>query len=283
MEQAQQVFCMQCGESLSATATFCPHCGADQNQPRVNMPSPTTSEPIPAGIRGWSWGAFWLTWLWAIFNKTWIGLLALIPLVNLGMMVVLGLKGREWAWRNQRWSSVDEFNRVQKKWNSASWIIVAAGLVLGGAAIYMDGHMASQGRWNASDSDTSATDAELGLDLPPPKTATAPTNNTPYPQPQLAFSKIDFLRALKEIGLDDDQKKELTNYLSNPQVFWSECVARDSGMAQALGGANQTEAQAHGVASCQATAKIYYQCLHNTRLDDAAMCLQQYISNIAGD
>lgn len=72
---------------------------------------------LPDGIKGWSWGAFLFNWIWAIGNKTWIGLLCLIPYVNLVMMFFLGFKGREWAWQNKRWDSVEHFNRVQKRWS----------------------------------------------------------------------------------------------------------------------------------------------------------------------
>ena len=72
---------------------------------------------IPEGVKGWSWGAFFLNWIWAISNKTWIGLLCLIPYVGFIMSFFLGAKGREWAWRNKRWQSVEHFNQVQKKWS----------------------------------------------------------------------------------------------------------------------------------------------------------------------
>ena len=112
------VFCTQCGQKIPSSAQACPHCGAQQTQAAAStsVPPQAASLPVstlPEGIKGWSWGAFWLSWIWAIFNKTWIGLLALIPLVNLVMMVILGLKGREWAWRNKAWPSVEHFNRVQ--------------------------------------------------------------------------------------------------------------------------------------------------------------------------
>ena len=72
---------------------------------------------IPDGVKGWSWGAFFLNWIWAAFNSTWIGLLALIPYAGFIMAIILGLKGREWAWKNKRWDSLEHFNRVQKKWS----------------------------------------------------------------------------------------------------------------------------------------------------------------------
>ena len=74
--------------------------------------------PIPDGVKGWSWGAFFLNWIWSIGNKTWIGLLALIPYVGLIVAVVLAIKGREWAWQNKRWDDLDHFNRVQRRWSA---------------------------------------------------------------------------------------------------------------------------------------------------------------------
>jgi len=73
--------------------------------------------PLPDGVTGWSWGAFSLTWIWAIPNKTWLGLLAVVPFIGLVMRFVLGAKGREWAWQNKRWESVEHFNRVQRQWS----------------------------------------------------------------------------------------------------------------------------------------------------------------------
>ena len=71
---------------------------------------------IPPGVAGWSWGAFLLNWIWAIGNRTWFGLLAIIPYVGIITAIYLGIKGRELAWRNRRWDSVEHFNSVQRKW-----------------------------------------------------------------------------------------------------------------------------------------------------------------------
>lgn len=102
------VFCRYCGKELHETAPTCPHCGAVQNQKDI---------AVPDGIKGWSWGAFLLNWIWAIGNRTWVGLLALVPLAGVIMAFILGFKGREWAWRNKHWESVEHFNQVQKKWS----------------------------------------------------------------------------------------------------------------------------------------------------------------------
>lgn len=92
----------------------------------------SASKEVPPGIAGWSWGAFLWNWIWAIFNNTWIGLLALVPGVNLVMIFVLGAKGREWAWKNKQWDSVEHFNRVQRKWSVWGIGLVLASLLLSG-------------------------------------------------------------------------------------------------------------------------------------------------------
>jgi hypothetical protein len=120
------VFCRGCGKEIHETATACPHCGALQN-----VVKKIEGGAIPDGIKGWSWGAFFLNWIWAIGNKTWIGLLALIPYVGFIMAIVLGFKGREWAWKNNNWESVEHFNRVQKKWSYWGVGIVVGALVIG--------------------------------------------------------------------------------------------------------------------------------------------------------
>jgi putative copper export protein len=78
----------------------------------------------PPEVQGWSWGAFLLNWIWAVSNKTYIGLLCMIPYIGFLFAFYLGIKGRELAWRNKRWDSLEHFQRVQKKWSIWGVIIV---------------------------------------------------------------------------------------------------------------------------------------------------------------
>lgn len=171
-----KLFCTQCGQQIAATDRHCPHCGTTQT---VVMPPATPGKKaVPDGIRGWSWGAFLLSWVWAIGNKTWIGLLALIPYVGLVMAIVLGIKGREWAWQNKEWDSVEHFQRVQKQWNRWAFIIIGALLVIGllagiGIAMYEE-HAPSIHTSQAQD-----------IPAPPP---TAPDTPAAIPS-TLAFDK----------------------------------------------------------------------------------------------
>lgn len=86
---------------------------------------------VPPEIEGWNWGAFFFNWIWALGNKTYIGLLALIPVVGLVVSIVLGLKGNEWAWRNKRWKSIEHFKSVQRKWALASAAMIAISVCAG--------------------------------------------------------------------------------------------------------------------------------------------------------
>jgi hypothetical protein len=80
-----------------------------------------------------------------MYNKTWIGLLVIVPYVGFIMSIILGFKGREWAWKNKQWDSVEHFNRVQKKWSFWGVIVVGSSIAIGiiagaGVAIYSSQH-----------------------------------------------------------------------------------------------------------------------------------------------
>ena len=131
------MFCTGCGTQAIEDDTFCGGCGSAQRSAAINTRQATPAkvfhvgqqakpETVPEGVRGWSWGAFLLNWIWAVGNNTWIGLLALIPIVNIPVSFWLGMNGREQAWRNRHWDSIDHFNRVQRLWSQ--W---AVGIILG--------------------------------------------------------------------------------------------------------------------------------------------------------
>jgi hypothetical protein len=129
MTNGGTMFCTGCGTQSADSDLFCGGCGnAQRNGSGKDAHLASTSaifhvgqavqqQAVPDGIKGWSWGAFWLNWIWAIGNNTWIGLLALIPYVNIPVMIWLGFKGREMAWRNRHWDNVEHFKRVQRAWS----------------------------------------------------------------------------------------------------------------------------------------------------------------------
>ena len=97
------------------------------------------SFPVPEEIKGWSWGAFLLNWIWSIGNNTYIGLLALVPYLGFIMVIILGIKGNEWAWQNRRWESIEHFKNTQRVWTNVGVVlliievfIIVAVVVIGG-------------------------------------------------------------------------------------------------------------------------------------------------------
>jgi hypothetical protein len=106
------------------------------------------ASPVPAGVRGWSWGALFFGWIWAVFNRVWIGLLTLVPGFGLILAIILAIKGREWAWASRSWDSVEHFQRVQRRWNlwgifvgvGIFMISLAAGIVVPDYQHYRQSH-----------------------------------------------------------------------------------------------------------------------------------------------
>lgn len=105
---------------------------------------PHPGQVLPPGIKGWSWGFFLLSFIWAIGNKTWIGLLALVPVLGLPVPFILGFKGREWAWKNKQWESVEHFNRVQRNWSRWGVGVILMTLSLYGVAFGIYAYNAAQ-------------------------------------------------------------------------------------------------------------------------------------------
>lgn len=87
---------------------------------------------IPAELDRWNWGAFFLNWIWGIGNSTFIALLALIPFVNIIMIIVLGARGSRWAWQNRAWRDAEQFRKTQRNWAIAGLVVWVVGM--GGVA-----------------------------------------------------------------------------------------------------------------------------------------------------
>jgi hypothetical protein len=90
---------------------------------------------VPEGVKGWSWGGFFLTLIWGVQNRVNISLLAVIPISNVVMPFVLGAKGREWAWKKAHWESIEEFQQVQHEWSIVALIVLSLVFFLGIASI----------------------------------------------------------------------------------------------------------------------------------------------------
>lgn len=103
----------------------------------------------PLNLSKWSWGAFALSWIWGFFNGCWwiflikLGFLVLtvilwwVPLatllisfIELGVNIIFGVKGTEWAWNNRSWTSIASFMQTQDVWNKVGLALFIAGIVV---------------------------------------------------------------------------------------------------------------------------------------------------------
>lgn len=90
----------------------------------INTSGAGPGTAIPQDAKGLSWGGFFWNWIWGLFNGTYIALLGLIPIVNIVVSFWLLFKGRELAWQNKRWDSLEHFNTTQKRWAIAGLLLI---------------------------------------------------------------------------------------------------------------------------------------------------------------
>ena len=88
-----------------------------------------TASVLPAELKGWNWGAFFLNWIWGIGNNVWIALISFV----LGFIwaIMLGLKGNEWAWQHKKWDSIEHFKRTQRTWRKWGFVLFIVGVAIG--------------------------------------------------------------------------------------------------------------------------------------------------------
>ena len=131
MEQSKQLDSVDAeGAKRAREAVSLPMLGEDETHktPIANTSGMGVHAKIPDGVKRFSAGASILSGPWGWGNKSWLGLAAYLPYVGVLFAIYLGFKGREMAWRNKRWESVEHFNKVQKKWDR--WGILVAFVLL---------------------------------------------------------------------------------------------------------------------------------------------------------
>jgi len=85
---------------------------------------------IPKEIKRWNWGAAGLPIIWGLYHGVWISLLSYVPIFGWMWVVVMGIKGNEWAWKKNKWQSVKAFKESQKKWKIVGIIFMVISFVL---------------------------------------------------------------------------------------------------------------------------------------------------------
>jgi hypothetical protein len=71
---------------------------------------------VPEEIKGWNWAAAFLPTVWGVYHRSWLFLLRYVPFLSWVWWIIMGIKGNEWAWKNNQWESVERFKRAQARW-----------------------------------------------------------------------------------------------------------------------------------------------------------------------
>ncbi len=91
----------------------------------VKKGSITSNKPADDVIK-FNWGAFIGTLFWGIFNKAWITFLIIpfaLTTAGFPFMLICGLKGNEWAYKNKKYDDVEKFHKSQYN-QSILWLIL---------------------------------------------------------------------------------------------------------------------------------------------------------------
>lgn len=110
----------------------------------VSFNQQSANGEFPEELRKWNWGAFLLSWIWGISNNTFIAFLVLVPIFNIYILIMLGMKGNEWAWKNRKFQSIEHFKKVQKAWTLWGVILFAISVIGMVALFTLGGHAANK-------------------------------------------------------------------------------------------------------------------------------------------
>lgn len=134
--------CPYCSEEIQDEAIKCKFCDEWLNKKQVNEVAKndnvdrnlSTSQlntsgqgenaVIPEEIKKWNWGAALMGYIWGFAHKK-VGITiiayitsGIIPFSGIAWLIVFGIKGNEWAWRNNKYESVDQFLKKQAVWRN---------------------------------------------------------------------------------------------------------------------------------------------------------------------
>ncbi len=113
--------CPFCNAEISFEAKKCKFCG--------EWVCKNEEDDYPVELKRFNWGAFLMNWIWGIMHGKYITLLyfaaCIVPVVGpIAISVWFGFAGNKWAWNSRNWTSIDEFNRIQRNWVKL-WIVLS--------------------------------------------------------------------------------------------------------------------------------------------------------------
>lgn len=138
------MYCPKCGKEIPDQVKACIFCGHDlsllsnSNKKKLDITGSTPFNPegtptntsgmgantiVPEEFKGWSWvGFLWslvvLPWVWGWTYLYRIDFFfpVLVTVISLISAYIFGTKGKEWAWRNKHWKSINQFKLSRVFW-----------------------------------------------------------------------------------------------------------------------------------------------------------------------
>lgn len=118
------ITCDACGEKYLNNLKECPFCKGAYILSEELKTGNLSNEQVPPDVKKWNWAPFLMGWMWCFAHRIYsygiaILIIAFIPyvsLINLPLTIYLGFVGSNLAWKNRKFSSVEEFNKIQKIW-----------------------------------------------------------------------------------------------------------------------------------------------------------------------
>ena len=104
-----------------------------------------TNSEIPPEILKWNWAAAGLGIIWAAYHRVWKVFYGFIPVVGYFWWIVMGINGNKWAWQQNRWASVEEFQKIQRRWKPWGIIFLFLPIIIGVFAGIVVGSMNPEG------------------------------------------------------------------------------------------------------------------------------------------
>ena len=78
---------------------------------------------------GWNWGAFINPIGFGFGNKAYLTLLTLVPILSIVWFFICGAQGAKWAYQNNTFKNVDEFNGAMTSWNRMGLVMFIIAVV----------------------------------------------------------------------------------------------------------------------------------------------------------
>lgn len=96
-----------------------------------------TGQKPKSEVIKFNWGAFFGTWIWGLFNRTLVTAFMLPLMLTSGwfpFMLICGLKGNEWAYKNKNYDNPEQLHKSQSNqaviWAVLTPILFVAGFVV---------------------------------------------------------------------------------------------------------------------------------------------------------